>query len=389
MDGIDGALLGRDIETSQPTLQAFDTILGGGFDLNFNGIAATVISTGAGQQYAGVTNIGAVNLDDGVANVATIVDAGAFIGGNGVINGGDLTNNYIIASADATAMLGAAETFTINSAAGSTDVTQIINVTAGDDLSTITVNGAATGYQIVEITGNTGIDLSAQAVFGGAGALTEVNIGANVNELVVNNSGLAMATVDLSANVAPIVTINNDLNVTFAGAGFAANLTELHVDVSAATVGVSVDFSLEAGNLLPAMTTVTLGANNGFVDNVNVTATSMLADITNVVTIHNFEAGAGLDTVTVFNGGLTVYTVNLNATTAGTFIGDLNAAIATQAPLYTDLAGDIVLANVTGSGALDGLYGISDTTAGGFLDGTAEVVEFVDIVGTLAPVNFV
>ncbi len=92
VDGIDGAVLGRDIETSQATLQAFDVILGGGFDLNFNGAATPNINTAFGQQFAGVTNINAINLDD-AANTVNIVDAGAFGGGNGIINGGNVTND--------------------------------------------------------------------------------------------------------------------------------------------------------------------------------------------------------------------------------------------------------------------------------------------------------
>lgn len=282
-------------------------------------------------------------------------------------------------------MSGAVEKFTINSVAGATDTVTVNAITAANDLNSLTVVGDAAGITDVVLNGTAANDLS--ATFGAAG--TAINIGANVNSLTVNNSGVAMAAVDISANVAPVVTINNDFNVIFAAAAVDNSVTDLTVDISTATTGRTVDFSSVVG-LLPVNTEVILGANNGFADQVNITGVSLITDITNVVTVRNFEAGAGTDTINVTNAGLTIYTINLNATSAGTFIGDVNAAITTQlGGAYTDLAGDVVVANVTGSGALDGVYAISDTTAAGLINNTAEVVQFVDIVGTLAAVDFV
>lgn len=380
VDGVDGAVLARTIETSQATLQAWDTVLGGAQALHFNGAVGNLnVSNVAGAPFQNVTNIAAINLDNGVANSVTITNDAMFAA-TLAINGGDGVDAFTSTGA-AVNGLTAGAVITGNNGADSLVVDA---VNAAHNLGNLTAN-----VESVTLNGTAGQDLSAN-FGGGANAIV---LGATTTTLTVSNSGAAMAAVDLSANAAATVVITNNNNVTFAAANIVG-VTNLTVNVSSDVTGATVDFSgvtAAAGTpFLPTNTTVTLGAANAVKDVVNVTGVSTIANISNVVAIENFEAGAGADQINVTTGGGTVYTLNLANTNVGTFLGDVNTQIAAVLGAgYTDVAGDVIVLTVTGSGALNGTYAISDVTAGALLDGAAEVVKLVGLSGTLAAADFV
>ncbi|QFY88972.2 hypothetical protein D5125_05505 [Magnetovirga frankeli] len=380
VDGIDLNVLGRDVEVSQTTLQAFDTIIGTGAttnnDMNFNGAVTTLmIDSSAGQPFANVTNLNAINLDDEV-NSVYITDDGMFAATGLNISGGGKTDSFVTIGAN---INGFSTTGTI-SGGGKTDSLTVNAVTTGHnlgqlvaDVETITLNGAATE------------DLSAQ-FGGGASAIV---VGATTTSLTVNNSGTAMAGVNLSANVPATVTITNDDDVVFAAAAFDGGLTNLTVDVSGDTTGASVDFSAVTSLVAPS-TTVTLGAANGVADNVDINAVSTVTNIGNIVTIENFEAGAGLDTITTSVAGPLndAFIVTLASTTEANFVADVNTAVSGLA-FTTDAAtdNDFVVVTVSG-GAMAGTYVVIDSDGSDSVNAGDEAIMVVGMTGTLTGADF-
>jgi len=104
--------------------------------------------------------------------------------------------------------------------------------------------------------------------------------------------------------------------------------------------------------------------------------------------IQNFKAGT--DKIDVTNQGAGTWSVTLASTSAATFLGDVNTALA-HLPSYnntTAALGDAIIVTVN-CGTLAGTYVISDTKAQPFIDNTAKVVKLVGMTGTFTAADFI
>jgi hypothetical protein len=313
-------------------------------------------------------------------------------------------------------LVAAGANLAVNIVAGATAALTFNGAAETDGKFTFTDGGSAQNHSLTGGAGNDVFNMvlntGALTLNGGAGddnfllgatlkSTDTINGGAGFDNLWVTD-GTAVTDLDGITNVERIEITNTLVSNYKPADSVIAAGQSITIDASGGNNSVNLDFSNETNGSFTYKAsgfgdTITTAQNNlsdtiilgGGADKVTLTAgANTVANIANVDVIQNFKAGT--DKIDVANAGAGTWSVTLASTSAATFVGDVNTALAALGLAYTGGAalGDAIIVTVN-SGALAGTYVISDTTGPAFIDGTAEVVKLVGMTGTFTAADFV